>query len=210
MNYLKNMISKSKNDTLCPLSIILKLFICAYKPIGTKISIYNNKIYIQEVGIFQNIERTIYSDSKNDINILFFPVIFACKFYLSVDNKERFTKIFKVVLDSFDKLKETYQGNEIIYNIEQLKNIIDSFIINDDFDPVILFGAYESPGGKIKQGIYSHINSVWTEPRLEIIFGYIDEILNTSSIELITNLIASLSSYLQCIDMITHNLITNM
>lgn len=210
MEYLKDIVSKSKNDTLDPLSIIIKLFICAYKPVGTKISIYNNRVLIQESGLFQGTVRSFYGDKKNDLNIIFFPVIFACKFYLSSRNKEHFTKLFKVVLDSFDKMKETYQGNEIVYNIEQLKNIIESFIINDDFDPVILFGGYDSAGGKIKQGIYSHINSVWTKQRLDVLFGYIDEILNTSSIDLTNNLITSLSSYLVCIDMITFNLITNM
>jgi hypothetical protein len=45
MDFLLN---KNKNDTLDPLSVIIKLFIYAYKPVGTKISISNNKIQIQE------------------------------------------------------------------------------------------------------------------------------------------------------------------
>jgi hypothetical protein len=73
-----------------------------------------------------------------------------------------------------------------------------------------MFSGYDSPGGKIKQGIYSHINSVWSERRLNVLFGYIDEIIETQSQELSENLIRSLYNYMNCIDILTHNLITNL
>jgi len=202
--------TKSKNDTLDPLSIVIKLFICAYKPIGTKISITNNKLLIQDIGIFQGTVRKIFGDQKNDINIIFFPIIFACKYYLDVKIKSKFIPLFKIVIESFDKLKETYQGNEIVYNIDQLKSIVSSFLENENFDPTTMFSGYDSPGGKIKQGIYSHINSVWSERRLNVLFGYIDEIIETQSQELSENLIRSLYNYMNCIDILTHNLITNL
>lgn len=203
-------INKNKNDTLDPLSIIIKLFIYSYKPIGTKISIANNKLIIQETGIFQSAVRSFYRDSKNDINIIYFPIIFACKYYLSVENKKKFLSLFNKLLDSFDKLKETYQGSEIVYNIDQLKNIIFSFIENTDFDPNTIIPNYDSAGGKIKQNIYEHLNTIWTNKRLNIIFGYIDEIMDSTSNELINCLINSLNNYMLCVDIIIGNLITNL
>ena len=119
---------KTKNDVLDPLTVIIKLFIYAHKPIGTKLSILNNKIKIQEIGIFQGTIRTLFGDKKNDINIIIFPIIFACNTYLNGQNKTKFRKLFETSCISFDKLKETYQGNEIIYNIDQLKTIINSFL----------------------------------------------------------------------------------
>jgi hypothetical protein len=204
------LINKNKNDTLDPLSIVIKLFIYAYKPIGTKISISNNRIYIQEIGVFQSTIRSLYRDSKNDINIIFFPIIYACKFYLSEEKKQRYLLLFNKLLDSFDKMKETYQGNEIIYSIDQLKNIIISFIDKNDFDPNTILPNYDSTGGKIKQDIYKHINSIWTSKRLNVVFGYVDEILDSTSNELKNNLINSLNTYMNCIDMISFNLITNL
>ncbi len=204
------LINKNKNDTMDPLSIIIKLFIYGYKPVGTKISISNNKILIQENGLFQSTIRSVFRDSKNDINIIFFPIIFACQFYLSDEKKKKYLFLFNKLLDSFDKLKETYQGNEIIYNIDQLKNIIISFIEKNDFDPNSILPNYDSAGGKIKQDIYKHINSIWTLKRINVIFGYIDEIVESSSGELTNNLINSLNSYMNCIDMISYNLITNL
>ena len=203
--------TKIKNDTLDPLSVIIKLFIYAHKPVGTKLSIGDNKINIQEPGIFQGTVRKIYGDKKNDVNIIFFPIIFACQAYLG-DKKyrARFIRVFDIVVGSFDNLKETYQGNEIIYNISQLKSIAQNFIDNELFDPNILYGSYDSAGGKIKQGIYSHINSIWTDSRLNVIFGMIDEILLATSQEIILGLVNALNIYMGCVDMLTYNLITNL
>jgi hypothetical protein len=203
--------NKIKNDTLDPLSVIIKLFIYAHKPVGTKLSISCNKINIQEPGIFQGTVRKLYGDKKNDVNIIFFPIIFACQSYLG--NKKfraRFIRIFDIVIGSFDNLKKTYQGNEIIYNISQLKSISQNFIDNEFFDPTILYGSYDSPGGKIKQEIYSHINTIWNESRLNVIFGMLDEILLTESKEISLGLVNALNSYMDCIDMMTFNLITNL
>ena len=211
MDLLGGMKTKIKNDTLDPLSVIIKLFIYAHKPVGTKLSIGHNKINIQEPGIFQGTVRKLYGDKKNDVNIIFFPIIFACQAYLC-DKKfrQRFIRVFKIVVGSFDNLKETYQGNEIIYNIDQLKSITQNFIDNEVFDPTILYGSYDSAGGKIKQGIYSHINTIWTDSRLDVIFGMIDEILLATSQEIILGLVNALNIYMGCVDMLTYNLITNL
>jgi len=202
---------RNKNDTLDPLSVIIKLFIYAHKPVGTKLSIGHNKINIQEPGIFQGTVRKLYGDKKNDVNIIFFPIIFACQSYLgNAKFRKRFIRVFDIVIGSFDNLKETYQGNEIIYNIAQLKSIAQNFIDNELFDPNILYSSYDSPGGKIKQGIYSHINTIWTDSRLNVIFGMMDEILLTSSNEIVLELVNALNIYMGCIDMLTFNLITNL
>lgn len=92
----------------------------------------------------------------------------------------------------------------------KLKNIIVSFIENHDFDPNTILSNYYSPGGKIKQDIYKHLNSIWTARRINVIFGYIDEILESSSNELTCHLINSLNTYMNCVDMIIYNLITNL
>ena len=203
--------TKIKNDTLDPLSVIIKLFIYAHKPVGTKLSIGHNKINIQEPGIFQGTVRKICGDKKNDVNIIFFPIIFACQAYLGTTKlRPRFIRLFDIVVGSFDNLKETYQGNEIIYNISQLKSIAQNFIDNEAFDPNILYSSYDSPGGKIKQGIYSHINTIWTESRLNVIFGMIDEILVATSNEIDLQLVNALNVYMGCVDMLTFNLITNL
>jgi hypothetical protein len=210
MDIFRDFLNKSKNDILDPLSTIIKLFIYSYKPIGTKIAIINNKLVIQELGIFQGPIRTLYGDSKNDINIIFFPIIYACDKYLSIDKKCRYILLFKKLLESFKKLKETYLGNEITYNIDQLENIIYTATENETFDPLVFISNYNSPSNKIKQNIYDHLDSIWNERRLRVIFGYVDEILETTSQDLQNLLILSLVDYMNYIDSVVINLITNL
>ena len=203
--------TKSKNDTLDPLSVIIKLFIYAHKPVGAKLTIGCNKINVQEPGIFQGTVRKLYGDKKNDVNIIFFPIIYACQTYLcNAKFRTRFIRVFDIVIGSFDNLKETYQGNEITYNIDQLKSIAQNFIDSELFDPNTFYSSYDSAGGKIKQEIYSHINTIWTDSRLNVLFGMIDDILLTTSNEISSGFINALNIYMCCIDMLTYNLITNL
>lgn len=202
---------RKKNDILDPLSVILKLFIYSYKPIGTKISIHNNRLYIQEPGIFQGTVRVFFGDCKNDINIIMFPILYACVKYLTKDSKVKFYNIFERVSISFDTMKETYNGHEIIYNIDQLKTIVSTFLgSNEDINPANLLSTYSSPGGLIKQGMYEHISSLWTSSRIAVIFGIINEIFESSSNEVTQSLLMSLSSYMQSVDMIAGNLISSI
>ena len=210
MNFLKNIIYQNKTDILDPLSVILKLYIYNFKPEGTKISVSNNKIVLQDIGIFQGSVRKIFGDSKNDINIIFGPVVYACLKYLSSEEREKYLYIFEIVSASLNKLKLTYAGNEIVYNIEQIKNVIDSFISKKDNDISLLVSNYNTNGFKIKQNIYDHINSVWTHERKQILLGYIYEIKTFVSQEYENELILSLSSFLNCMDISTKNIINNI
>ena len=210
MELIKNFIYPNKNDILDPLTVIIKLFLYSYKSVGTKLSIHNNKLIIQENSIYQGTLRTIYRDTKNDINIIQFPIIFACSHYLSSINKNKYLIIFEKIINSFDKLKETYSGNEILYSIDQIKNIIESFIKNDDFNPITIISNYDNPSNKIKYSIYTHLNTIWTENRLNILFGFINEIITNNSSELINNLLISLSNFMDYIDKISYNIITHL
>lgn len=210
MDLIRNFIYPNKNDLLDPLTVIIKLFLYSYKSKGTKLSIYNNKLIIQENTIYQGTLRTIYGDTKNDLNIIQFPIIFACSHYLSSINKKKYLCIFEKAINSFDKLKETYNGNEILYSIDQIKNIIESFIKNDDFNPTLIISNYDNPSNKIKHSIYTHLNTIWTEDRLSILFSYINEIINNNSVELINNLLFSLSSFMDYIDKISYNIINTL
>ena len=210
MNFLKNIIYQNKTDILDPLSVILKLFVYNFKPEGTKIPVANNRIILQDVGIFQGSVRKIFGDSKNDINIIFGPVVYSCLKYLSSDEREKYLYIFEIVSASLNKLKLTYAGNEIVYTIEQIKNVIDSFISKKDYDISLLVSNYNNNGFKIKQNIYDHINSVWTPERIQILLGYIHEIKTFISQEYENELIISLSSFLNCMDISTKNIINNI
>ena len=202
--------SNNKNDYIDPLSTIIKLFIYSYKPIGSKISIKNNKITIQESGIFQSTVRTFYGDTKNDINIMFNPIIFACDIYLKNNNKNIYKYIFENSLMAFDKLKETYVGSEIIYTIDNLKTHVEQFLTNENYNLSNIISNIDTPAYKIKRSIFDNINNVWSDMRLQILFGYLNEIQNPETDEALNSLLNSLESYMDYIDISTSNIINTL
>ena len=101
---------------LDPLSVIIKLAIISYKPIGTKLAISNNLIYIHEIGYFQPLVRYIYNFDKTDLNFLYNPIEFACKKYLNeifVSKFPNITKLFDCSLKGINNLIETYKNSPI-------------------------------------------------------------------------------------------------
>lgn len=210
MEAIKKILYPNKNDILDPLSLVIKLYIYLYKPIGTKISILNNRIEFQEAGIFQSTVRTFNGDTKNDLINMLFPLTYACDKYLDYYNKEKFCVIFEQVLYSLDKLNQVYQSNEITHNIEQLKNIINKFMNEKKFNPQTIISNYNEPASMLKKSFYTQTDSVWTKNRLEMLICYIQEILNSESDEHTQALIASLNLFMNWIDLLVIKLITDL
>lgn len=202
---------RSKSDILDPLSVIIKLYICSYKPANTKFSVVNNRISIQSPGMFQRVVRSYNGDKKNDVPILTMPVLYACYNYLQND-MQKFKFIFEAVLVALDKIKTTYQGNEIVYNIDTLKNYISAFLEeNENNDIDTISKIYNSKGGKLKRSMYEIISTIWTENRLITIFNIISEIEDKST----TNenrdvLIDTLYMYMHYMDELAHNQILGL
>jgi hypothetical protein len=212
MEVIKKILYPNKNDILDPLSLVIKLYIYSFKPIGTKISILNNRIEFQEAGIFQSTVRTFNGDTKNDLINMLFPLTYACEKYIDHNNSNniRYDKIFKQVICSLDKLNQIYQSNEITHNIEQLKNIINKFINEKKFNPETIISNYNEPASMLKKNFYTQTNSVWTDNRLVILLEYIEEINNSISEENTQALIVSLNSFMNWIDLLVVKLISDL
>ena len=69
-----------------PLSTIMKLAIYTYKPIGTKIGIYDNYIWFQKPDLFQGTKRALYGQDREKICLLREPISSACHWYLKRNN----------------------------------------------------------------------------------------------------------------------------
>jgi hypothetical protein len=209
MDAVNNITSNNKNDILDPLSIIVKLFIYYYKPLGTKISIGNNRIYIQDSTYIQGLVRRYNGDSKNDINILLCPILYACITYLKDEEiRELYLPIFQISLQALTNMKQTYANTPIIYNIEHIINVVQMFVnesvpnINNIINP-------DTPLFKIKEHIYQQMNQVWTVDRKNILFGFIKEIMDVNNLVLKQNLIDGLTKFMDCMDIFVSNILLN-
>ena len=201
--------SASKNDILDPLSVIIKLYLYNSKPLGTKISVGNNKVDIQYSTYVQGIWRRYNGDSKNDINILVCPILYACVYYLKSAEPETraiYLPIFNEALQALSNLKQTYANTAIIYNIEHLINIIQSHINNEVSTGIV---NTDTPLYKIKENIYQHLNEVWTPSRKNILFGFIKEITEVKNSALKQRLLDGLAVFMDCIDTMVSNVLLN-
>ena len=98
LDFAKHTFNVNRNNLIDPLSAIIRIGMLSYKQIGTKISIQNNKIYLQNSTFLQGTLRSFYGDKKTDINILYGPIISACINYLNTDKRNEYLGLFKYYL----------------------------------------------------------------------------------------------------------------
>jgi len=79
--------SDIKNYVLDPLTCIVRCAILSFKPIGTKLSINQNKITFIDPNILQGVIRWSYGDKREDLHNIYKPIIKSTKWY-KVDNPD--------------------------------------------------------------------------------------------------------------------------
>ena len=118
---------KDKNSIIEPLICLTRLGILEFKPIGTKISIFNNKISYNEPNVLQGALRWSNGDGRDDLHNIFLPITKASVWYDVRD--ENIKSIFLFGIRGLERLKQSYSKNSTInhsiqYYIEYLKKSI--------------------------------------------------------------------------------------
>jgi hypothetical protein len=163
---------------------------------------------IHDSTYLQGIWRRYNGDSKNDINILVCPILFACVHYLtSQEMRVIYLPVFNDALQALSNLKQTYANTAIIYNIEHLINIIQSHVGSEGASCGIV--NMDTPLYKIKENIYQHLNEVWTPSRKSVLFGLIKELTEVKNQGLRQQLLDALTIYMNCIDLLVSNVLLN-
>ena len=99
-----------------PLSIIIKLGILSRKPKGTKISIKNYILIIQELSFYQGFIRYFNDDNKYDIVNIIYPIKLACDYYLNnnYENIPNIKLLFRNAQNGISMLIKLYNKYLII------------------------------------------------------------------------------------------------
>lgn len=116
---------KDKNSIIEPLICLTRLAILEFKTVGTKISIFNNKITYNEPNILQGAVRWSNGDARDDLHNIYLPITKASKWYDVRDDNIK--NIFRFSIRGLEKLKKSYSKNSTInhslqYYIDCLKN----------------------------------------------------------------------------------------
>lgn len=177
MNYTNSTLQDDNNTNLHlfildPLSVIIKLTIISNKPIGTKIRIDNNIIYLQEPGPFQALCRYILKSNKTDIQYLYNPIEIACNMYLTktvIQQNPKIKDLFKCAQNGILKLIETYKSCSVMriclnYYLSLISNYLDekhndSLFRKDGLSP------FYTPE------ILDKLSKIWTQEKIKIVLN---------------------------------------
>lgn len=173
-----------------PISTLFRLSILSFKPKGTKISITENKIVINDNNYIQGISRWSSGDARTDLHNLFNPLDRLEKYdYSYLFNNNNYNNILKYAVNGLEKLKITYTDCSIVQHsinlyITKLKNIIkeNESTENKDIekgsfkDNSNCLGELEENDFKIENNLYRMFKNIWNNRQSNIICELLNEI----------------------------------
>jgi hypothetical protein len=194
---------------LNPLTVIVKLSILSCKPIGTKIHIQNNIIYLQEPGIFQALTRYIFKSNKSHLQYLYNPIKIACQTYLTkefIQNTPKIIDIFTSAKKGIDHLIQTYDVCPItVLCLKYYHVIISNYIKQISSENIF---KEDDTTDFYTDELITKLKEQWNTSKLKIILELIDFLLNHDMSENIINNIKSLETIIQTMDENTNKIIT--
>ena len=127
MDIIKSQPKEKVDMILEPLQVLTQLAILSYLPVGTKISISNNILHLQQPTYFQGVLRWYQKDNKDDLYYLFHAIRRYYKWYKHKDD-EVFVKVLELAIKGIQKLIETYNKigiTTITHTLNLYKNILE-------------------------------------------------------------------------------------
>jgi hypothetical protein len=166
--------AKDKLDMILePLQAMVQLAIVGVSPIGTKLTIQENILYIQTPNIMQPISRWMNSDKKDDLYFLFQVIKRYIKWYNPEKNKksplngETYNLISKLSIMGLTNLLKTYGSGDsitLIQVIHMYKHILESNEVYKEDNDI------ESNKMNIDE-VFENITSLYDGVTLNIIYN---------------------------------------
>jgi hypothetical protein len=166
---------------LDPLSVIIKLAIIGNKPVGTKILIQNNVMYLQEPGPFQAFCRLINKSNKTDLQYMYNPIQIACTTFLTKENIQktpRLTNLFICAQNGIKKLIETYKNCSIITLCLHYYYAIITNHVEQKFNDSIFYK--DSFTSLYTKELINTLNEQWSQEKIKVILDLISFLTNDS------------------------------
>jgi hypothetical protein len=168
--------SKDKTDmVLEPFQAIVQLAILSLCPIGTKLTIQENILYLQLPNVIQPISRWYNADKKDDLLFLFQVIRRFIKWYNPRNNTsspisiELYRLIVGMAVQGLDKLIKTYNSvdcNTITQVVNMYKNLLQTHD-NQDIDKLF------SDNGLNMDEVFQRIISLYNDMTINIINNFL-------------------------------------
>ena len=171
-----------KTFVLDPLSVIIKLAVIGNKPVGTKILISNNVIYLQEPGPFQALCRVFFKTNKTDLQYMYNPIELACKQFLSkefVKTTPRIKNLFLCAQNGIKRLIETYKINSIICLTLNYFNVIITNHVEQTYNETIF--NKDGMSSLYTKELLEKVFTYWTQEKIKVVLDLISFLTNDKS-----------------------------
>ena len=196
----KNM--KEQSDMILePLQVMITLSILGFCPIGTKITISNNTLYLHRPTMVQGLLRWWEGDSKDDLYYLFHAIRRYYKWYKNENNK-LFKELLVLAQKGIKNLIKTYQKAEkksILHTLSLYGSILEletPDLFNkttDDKDSVTIDKVFET------------VKSLYDNKILLIVSCMFKMLSSTENVDDIDNYIEALNMALEPTNKIIRN-----
>lgn len=127
MEFLSTHAKEKADMILEPMQVMIQLAVLSHEPLGTKIRVNKNILYLQRPTWSQGIQRWWNNDNKDDLYYLFHAIRRYYKWYKNQENRI-YDYILNTAIKGIDKLIETYSKTDklsIRQTLSLYKNILD-------------------------------------------------------------------------------------
>ena len=162
----------SKPDSIIePLTCLIRLSILEYKPVGTKISVNNNKIQYNDPNILQGAIRWSNGDAREDLHNIFNPIRKAVEWFDK--DQEEIAHIFDCSVKGLYRLKKSYHHNSVIsHSIQYYIDYINNNLNNENSN------NKDKKMNNETNSLYLKLKEFWTPREIVIINNLFLELEN--------------------------------
>ena len=185
---------KEQSDMILePLQVLITLAILGFCPVGTKISISQNTLYLHRPTLVQGLLRWWEGDSKDDLYYLFHAIRRFYKWYKNTDN-EIYNYILGLAKNGIKNLIKTYQKSDkksILHTLSLYGNILD-------LDTPDLFKTSDDDQESITiDKVFANVKDLYDQKILVIVFSTLKLITESSNVNDINKYIDGLNLILK-------------
>ena len=181
LNILVNKPKNNEKQILDPLTTIIKIALLYFYTDGTKLSINNNSIDIQESGNFQGLIRWMYGDSRDKLYNLKEPIKNCLKWFPF--SKYRNLKIiYTHCILGLEKLKESYSNTSSNITIHIIEYYVK--IIQDNLDEIESKLNNKELDINIEQSVIlndklqKNIKEIWTYKDISLVNNFFEILIS--------------------------------
>ena len=158
---------KERSDMILePLQVMIELSLLSHCPVGTKLSVSENILRLQQPTLYQGVLRWYKSDNKDDLYYLFHAIRRYYKWYKSRDEKI-FNYILTQAIKGIDKLMLTYSQTDktsITHTLSLYKNVL---VLED---PKI-FTDSSGSGSVDIDSVFEQITTIYDKKIMKIVYN---------------------------------------